>query len=98
MSRDPEQIGWWLVDWTRQRPSLAPTYVRDYWKAGRPDCANYTTPSVHPPGAKLPGRRRPFRFGNRPWNPLLIDPLERDQQPSPPPGFREKACEFAILF
>jgi pimeloyl-ACP methyl ester carboxylesterase len=32
----PRQIGRWLVDWTRERPSLAPAHVRDYWKAGVP--------------------------------------------------------------
>lgn len=32
----PRQIGRWLVDWTRERPSLAPAHVRDYWHAGIP--------------------------------------------------------------
>lgn len=32
----PAQIGRWLVDWTRERPSLAPAHVRDYGKAGIP--------------------------------------------------------------
>jgi 2-hydroxy-6-oxonona-2,4-dienedioate hydrolase len=32
----PRQIGRWLVDWTMERPSLAPAHARDYWKAGIP--------------------------------------------------------------
>ena len=32
----PRQIGRWLVDWTLERPSLAPAHVRDYWHAGIP--------------------------------------------------------------
>lgn len=30
------QIGRWLVDWTMERPSLAPAHARDYWRAGIP--------------------------------------------------------------
>jgi 2-hydroxy-6-oxonona-2,4-dienedioate hydrolase len=32
----PRQIGRWLVDWTMERPSLAPAHARDYWNAGIP--------------------------------------------------------------
>lgn len=32
----PVQVGRWLVDWTMERPSLAPAHARDYWKAGIP--------------------------------------------------------------
>ncbi len=30
----PQQIGRWLIDWTRERPSLAAAHVRDYYEAG----------------------------------------------------------------
>lgn len=28
------QFGRWLIDWTRERPSLIPAHLRDYWKSG----------------------------------------------------------------
>jgi 2-hydroxy-6-oxonona-2,4-dienedioate hydrolase len=30
----PQQIGRWLADWTRERPSLAAAHARDYYQAG----------------------------------------------------------------
>lgn len=32
----PKQVGRWLVDWTRERPSLAAAHARDYYEAGLP--------------------------------------------------------------
>lgn len=30
----PVQVGRWLLDWTRERPSLAAAHARDYYRAG----------------------------------------------------------------
>ena len=30
----PQQIGRWLLDWTRERPSLAAAHAKDYYRAG----------------------------------------------------------------
>lgn len=56
----PRQIGRWLRDWTRERPSLAAAHARDYYEAGlRRAWKTFQFALDDPVEEKLPALRAP---------------------------------------